>query len=338
MDPAFLWRGEGRLARFARGVLAPAEWAYRGVMRSRNALFDSGWLRWEAPAVPTISIGNLTVGGTGKTPVAAFVAQRLVALGAHPAIVMRGYGDDESKVHTLLTPDVPVLTSPDRVAGTRAARQAGCDVVVLDDAFQHRWVGRTEDVVLISADAWGDGEIRCLPAGPYREPLESLRRATLVLVTRKAASERVATEVECFLRRFASCPTGRVAFALDALQEVGGSGASAPVARLRGARVLAVSAIGAPAVFADQLRVVGGHVTAAAFPDHHAYSPTDVAELVHRAIDQDFVVCTLKDAVKLVALWPRAGPTLWYVSQRAIVEAGLAELDASLHRLMARSR
>ena len=322
--------------RIARAALSPAEWGYRGVVRCRNALFDAGWLASEDPAVPSISIGNLSVGGTGKTPVAAYVARRLVALGARPGVVMRGYGGDEAAVHAMLNPDVPVLTSPARVTGTLAARQAGCDIAVLDDAFQHRWIRRSEDIVLVAAEQWSGGRVRCLPAGPYREPLASLGRASLVLVTRKEADADAAAEVQRVLRTYAAGGVGRVAFHLDVLRRVGGGGDDAPLSTLQGARVLAVAAIGAPESFARQLRAAGGHVSLASFPDHQAYAAVDVQLMLRRFGAMDIVVCTLKDAVKLSALWPRAGPTLWYVSQRIALEEGGQELDASLHRLLDR--
>ena len=336
MDPAALWYGTGGLMRVARGALWPTEWGYRGVVRCRNALFDAGWFAGRDPAVPSLSIGNLSVGGTGKTPVAAYVARRLVELGARPGIVMRGYGGDEAAVHAVLNPDVPVLTSPSREAGTMAARLAGCDVAVLDDAFQHRWIRRSEDVVLVSAEQWGPGRVRCLPTGPYREPLASLRRASLVLVTRKEADAGTAANLQHLLRQYATRDVGRVAFHLDVLRRVGGGGDDAPLSVLQGARVLAVAAIGAPESFAGQLRAAGGDVSLTSFPDHHGYAAVDVQMMLRRAEATDFVVCTLKDAEKLAALWPRAGPTLWYVSQRIALEEGEQTLDASLHRLMAR--
>ena len=158
-----IWWGDDALARAARLALAPLEGAYRGVIALRGSLYDAGLLPARQTAVPAISVGNLSVGGTGKTPVAAFVASELRARGGKPAIVLRGYGGDEPLVHATLNPGVPVVVSPDRVAGVAEARVLGADVAVLDDAFQHRRAERWADVVLISADRWTDDR-RLLPA------------------------------------------------------------------------------------------------------------------------------------------------------------------------------
>src|SRR5690348_7442624 len=132
------------------------------------------------PVLPTLSVGNVTVGGTGKTPVAAWIAAELIDRGARPAIVLRGYGDDEPLVHARLNPDVPVIVAPDRLEGIARAAASGADVAVLDDAFQHRRAQRTADIVLVSAERWTRTP-RLLPAGPWRESLRALRRTSMIL-------------------------------------------------------------------------------------------------------------------------------------------------------------
>jgi tetraacyldisaccharide 4'-kinase len=291
----------------------------------------------ELPA-PAVSVGNLTVGGTGKTPVAAWVASRLAARGARPAIVLRGYGDDEPRVHELLTPGAVVVASPDRVAGAREAVARGADVVVLDDAFQHRRARRDVDLVLVSADRW-TGDTRLLPAGPFREPLAALRRASAIVVTRKAASPAAADRVAAAIGAAAPrVPVAIVALALDELRPWGGDGAGRPLATLAGRRVLAVAAVGDPGAFFAQLGAAGAAVERAAFRDHHAFSSADAAALARRAEEVETIVCTLKDAVKLGPLWPRLAPPLWYVSQRVAVERGAEPLDALLETLLAARR
>ncbi|MDQ3697874.1 MAG: tetraacyldisaccharide 4'-kinase, partial [Gemmatimonadota bacterium] len=149
-----IWHGDDLISRSARVALLPAELVYRALVRAHGALYDLGIFRSFAPELPTISIGNLSVGGTGKTPVAAWIAGELAGRGAHPAIVMRGYGDDEPLVHRRLNPNVPVVAAPDRVAGIARAARQGADIAILDDGFQHRRVRRDADIVLLSADAW----------------------------------------------------------------------------------------------------------------------------------------------------------------------------------------
>ena len=168
--------GDHATGRAVRTLLAPAEWAYRAAIAARNAAYDHGWATSAVLPLPALSIGNISVGGTGKTPVAAWMAERLHTAGETPGIVLRGYGDDEADVHAMLNPSLVVIADADRVAGARAAHSRGCDVLVLDDAFQHRRARRDVDVVLASADVpW---TTHCLPAGPLREPWASMQRPT----------------------------------------------------------------------------------------------------------------------------------------------------------------
>lgn len=333
MDPAAVWEGGGAAARAARLALAPAGWLFRGGVAVRNALFDAGILPSHPTAVPAISVGNLTVGGTGKTPIAADIARRLRFGGGRPALVLRGYGDDEPTVHALLNPEVPVLTSPDRVAASAAARDRGCDVVVLDDAFQHRWARREVDLVVVAAESWGRA-MRCLPAGPFREPPSALQRANLVVVTRKSADASVAADVERAIARHSDAPVTRVTLYLDALHRVGEPGQVRSLDSLRGSAVVAVAGIGAPRRFAEQLEARGARVDLVSFPDHHRFTDDDVATILRRSPATASIVCTLKDAVKLERLWPRASPPLWYVSQRLAVDAGGAAYSAAIQRLL----
>lgn len=325
-----VWAADGTAVR----VLAPLSWLFAAGTGLRNALYDLGLLRTVALPLPAVSVGNLSVGGTGKTPVAAWIARELVALGARPAIVMRGYGADEPLVHARLNPDVPVIVNPDRVAGAEEAARGGATVVVLDDAFQHRRARRDLDLVLIAAEQ--GPAARRLPAGPLREGRRSLRRASMVLVTRKSASVAEAERVAAAWTGFSGAPPcAVVALAPEGLHEARGAAAPLPLDALRGQRVLAISAIGAPSAFVGQLTALGATVTQATFPDHHAFDARDAAVLAERAASVDLAVCTLKDAVKLGPLWPRAAGALWYLSQAVVVERGAAPLHEALRRLIA---
>lgn len=319
--------------RALRLVLSPLEGAWRGVVGARNHAFDAGWRRVHATALPCLSVGNLTVGGTGKTPMAAFLAGRLQAAGARVAIVLRGYGGDEVEVHRLLTPGATVIANPDRVVGVAAARATGCDVAVLDDAFQHRRARRLSDVVLVGAD--GPWPTHCLPAGPLREPWQGLRRATLVVVTRKAVGSDAARAVAERMRGLCAAPVATVRLALDRLHQVGEGGGELALGALGGRSILAVAGVGNPRAVFDQLSQAGARVTEAPFPDHHPFDAGDVAALLRRAESAEFVVSTLKDAVKLHRLWPLSGPPLWYVSQRIDPEDGAVAFDEELRRVLA---
>jgi tetraacyldisaccharide 4'-kinase len=329
-----VWNSDAPWAAVSRAALTPVSIAFRGASALRNALYERGVLRAEESPIPVVSVGNLAVGGTGKTPVSAWMASALSTRGGKPAIVMRGYGDDEPRVHRLINPDVPVVVNADRVAAVHAAAAQRCDVAVLDDGFQHRRLARQEDVVLVSADRWHE-PIRLLPAGPWREPPSALSRASLVIVTRKAVEAPQAAALMQRLSALTRSGKGAVAsLTLDALRDAV-SGSVHPLEGLAGRRVLAVAGIGDPDAFFRQLRGVGAIVESRRFPDHHDYESPDIASLVREAGAFDHILCTLKDAVKLGSRWPREGPPLWYVSLRCEIEVGGADVSAMLDRVLA---
>jgi tetraacyldisaccharide 4'-kinase len=334
-----VWYGDDAVASTIRTLLLPVERLFGGVVGARDILYDAGWLPALETPIPAVSVGNLTVGGTGKTPIAAWIARGLVARGCHPAVILRGYGADEPLVHRTLNPDIPVVVGPDRVDGVNRAAQAGADIAVLDDAFQHRRVQRLADLVLISADRW-TGDVRLLPAGPWREPLEAVRRATLVIVTRKAASDTTVEAVHEELARVArAVPRVSVRLRAGELVRVDQPDARRVLDALTGIEVTAVLSIGDPGAFVRQLEEHGARVHARVFDDHHDFSANEVAVITANLRPSDIVVCTLKDAVKLAPLWPRLAPPLWYVSQQVMVERGVGGLERVLDDLArARSR
>lgn len=328
-----IWYGDALPARIARAVLSPLGALYHAGAAARGKLYDAGLLTTHASAIPAVSIGNLTVGGTGKTPFAGWLAGMLSARGAHPAIVLRGYGDDEPLVHGILNPDVPVVIMPDRVEGIATARAAGADLVVLDDAFQHRRAARVADVVLVSADRWPEHP-RLIPAGPFREPLSALRRATLIVITAKAATGAAVARVRAAVSAAApGVPVTVVRIALGDLGNADG-GARRPLGSIKGAPVLAISAVGDPGAFAAQLAGAGAVVRPAAFPDHHAFTAVDATRLASSVAPGETPICTLKDHVKLRTLWPRQASALWYVSQRLSVEENASAVDALVDMLL----
>lgn len=325
-----VWYGGDRVSRVLRIALRPLERIFGAVVGARDMLYDTGWLPTYPTAIPAISVGNLTVGGTGKTPMAAWVARELAARGAHPAMVLRGYGEDESIVHSLLNPDIPVVTGADRLGAIASAAARGADVAVLDDAFQHRRARRAADIVLVSADRW-NAEPRLLPAGPFREPLGALRRATMVVVTRKAASDVVVDAVHAAIAKAApGVPRVGIRLVLRELVRADDPAQARPLDELAGARVRAILSIADPHTFVRQLASHGAHVTPMMFPDHHDFTDADLARITGTLRDDDWAVCTLKDAVKLGPRWPRLTPPLWYVSQQVMVERGVGGLERLL--------
>jgi tetraacyldisaccharide 4'-kinase len=247
-------------------------------------------------------LGNLTVGGTGKTPLSAWVARLVVSKGVRAALVTRGYGQDELLLHRRWNPGVPVVADPDRLAAARRARDAGADTLVLDDGFQHRRLGRDVDLVLLAAEDPLDGHL--LPRGPFREPASALARADGVVVTRRTASPAQATRLAAIVRdRHPGLMVGIVALLPGGWTTLAGAPAEAP-----DGAVLAVTAVARPEAFASQVEfATGSPAELLAFPDHHAFTENEARGFRARARGRTLVV-TEKDAVKLVDFEPLLGP------------------------------
>jgi tetraacyldisaccharide 4'-kinase len=326
-----VWFGTGMIDGAVRIALWPLERMYGGIVAARGMLYDRNLLLPQRAAIPAISVGNLTVGGTGKTPVSAWIAGRL-ARAAKPAIVLRGYGGDEIAVHRSLNPGVPVVANADRATAIQRAAWEGADVAVLDDAFQHHQIAREADVVLLSVEQLLRPR-RLIPAGPWREPLDAAVRADLLILTRKSASPEDVVRA----RALVSAVAPRVPIAVVSLRPAALADARTGETRpleLRGVRVHAIAAIGEPELFQRQLEQLGAEVSLTAFPDHHPFTAADIATVARAAAPDALVVCTLKDAVKLAERWP--GPSrLWYVSQQLLVEQGQEDIDSLLKRVIA---
>jgi tetraacyldisaccharide 4'-kinase len=275
-------------------------------MAVRQTAYRRGWLAVQDLPLPSVAIGNLTVGGSGKTPIAIWVAQHYVSRGLVPGILLRGYGADEVLVHQHAVPEAQVVADADRVAGAERALARGAQVLVLDDAYQRLDVHRDLNIAVVSAETtravpWP------LPAGPWREGLKALDRADAVIITRKRATPEAARKLAAELRNKV---TGPVAIAHLGLQYVEGmvSGRRLPAASLAGKRVVAASGIADPDAFVAQTKATGAAVQVATWKDHHDYRDEDVAWLAHAARRADHVVITQKDAVKLRNRWPSTVP------------------------------
>lgn len=303
-----MWRGEAGLAGRALGVvLLPAEGIWRLATRIRNRRFRrTGGVRVEG--VDVISVGNLAVGGTGKTPVAAWLVDVLMDLGRRPVLLLRGYGDDEARLHGIWHPDVAVLAGADRVESARRARAGGADSAVLDDGFQHRRLARSLDVVLLAAEDPVPGPV--MPRGPYREPLSALRRADVVIVTRRSAeaadARACAEELQAggFVREATVVAGLRLAVervvSLEDFVDGPGDPSAEPNEPGEGRGALVLTAIARPDAFArDVERITGGPVEMHAFADHHEFTLDDVRRVRARTAERPIFV-TAKDAVKLM--------------------------------------
>lgn len=172
----WLWTSKRPDARLARLALLPASVLWHGAMIVRESAYRRGWLAVRDLPLPSVAIGNLTVGGSGKTPIAIWVARHYVSRGLTPGILLRGYGADEVLVHQHAVPEAKVVADPDRAAGAERALARGAQVLVLDDAYQRLDVRRDLNVAVVSAET--TRAVRWpLPAGPWREGLQALERA-----------------------------------------------------------------------------------------------------------------------------------------------------------------
>lgn len=328
-----LWLGDSAGDKLGRSLLSPFGLAFKAIVALRNRLYENGTLEVKRSSIPVVSVGNLTVGGTGKTPVSAWIASRLAADGRSPAIILRGYGGDETLVHKALNPNIPVVEASDRVSGVQIAAYSGADVAILDDAFQHRRAARDVDIVLVSADDW-TGNQRVLPAGPYREPPDALRRASLVIITRKAADDATVAAVERFVMQTApGVPAAVARLELSDVVACGSPERKLEMRALRGKSVLAIAAIGNPRAFFRQLETCGARVVQQEFTDHHSFTRAEIEKLASRSSQFDYVLCTLKDAVKLGVEWPADASPLWYVSLSVNVDSGEAAIDEIFSRV-----
>jgi tetraacyldisaccharide 4'-kinase len=294
----------------------------------RNALYKRGTLKIRKLPCRVISIGNLTLGGTGKTPMVIAVAGFLLKNRKRPAVVSRGYGrKDESKIlvvsdgRSLLVDareggdepvligsklsDVPVVVGNKRYeAAQYTLKRFNPNTVILDDGFQHLQLIRDLDIVLVdAADPFGNGKL--FPAGILREPVTALRRAHAVVITRADASGSV-EELRENIRRISVAPVF-TSFHRPVDLVSGRIGGFKPLSALRGTRVLALSGIARPASFLSLLRSLGAVIAAECiYPDHYDYKKSDLAEIFQKAADNaaNMIVTTEKDAIRLRELKP----------------------------------
>lgn len=325
----WLWTSRRPDARLARLALLPAAGLWRAAMTARTTAYERGWFAVHDLPLPSVAVGNLTVGGSGKTPIAIWIARHYVARGLVPGILLRGYrGGDEALVHQHAVPEARVVADPDRAAGARRALAEGAEVLVLDDAFQRLDVRRDLNLALVSAET--TRAVRWpLPAGPWREGWDALDRADGVVVTRKRASADAAEALAHELRSRVEGPVAIVHLGLRRLEGMV-SGRAHEATELQGRRVVAASAIADPDAFVAQVKGAGAAVQVATWRDHHEFRPEDVAWLARAARKADHVVITQKDAVKLRDRWPASAPEPLVAVLDLTWEAGQDAVEAAL--------
>ncbi len=311
-----------------RAMLRPFSLCYGAAVYVRNRLYDLGAAPTRRAGLPVISVGNLTAGGTGKTPMAIWLAELLAQEGRRPAVLSRGYrrleaeggptlvsdgraivcsveksGDEPALMaRRLLACGAMVIVGRDRLESARLAQSLGADIVILDDGFQHRRLARDLDIVLLDqARPFDNGW--WLPAGMLREPPGSLRRAGAVVFTRcrhpvlpQEAARYLGQKTPVFFSRHR-------ASSLVTWERWRAGRWDGPAGELAGPLLL-FSGIARPDSFEQSLREMGGRIAGhLKFSDHHYYRPSDLEQIERAAEDGSLVVTTEKDAVRLPAAW-----------------------------------
>lgn len=331
---------------------------YGAMIARRNARYEDGRADVQRASVPVVSVGNISVGGTGKTPTVHAIVRMLREHGYAPAVLLRGYGrtsrgahlvydgnemlmnvrqaGDEAILHAYAL-HVPVAVAERRISGASCiTERTSADVIVLDDGFQHRSIYRDLDVVLVNEATIADQ--RLLPEGRLREPLTSLSRADVVILTQNGVTDR---DVRPYMRDTALLLRTRVKmrtpYGLAALADIQRS------VDLRD-RVVAVTAIANPERFRSSLRVLSEHteiIRHMTFQDHHRYRKRDVRMMISIATAErvDMIVTTEKDAVKLLdhaELFSRAGIEVAVVPLRLSFDDGSKAFEQLLLQRIAR--
>jgi tetraacyldisaccharide 4'-kinase len=339
-----LIRGErgGPWAMLQRAGLWTLSLGYRFGVACRNRAYEGGWKSIHTAPVPVVSVGNLTVGGTGKTPCVEYVARFYRQLGLQVALLSRGYGSDVGRNDEALVleenlPDVPHLQGADRSAlANVAVEELESEILVLDDGFQHRRLHRDLDIVLIDATCpWGYGYL--LPRGLLREPIGSLRRADMAVLTR---CDLVSPETVQAIRATVEGIKPGMPIALSThrpAQWRNAAQATTPLDAWRDRPVAGFCGLGNPDAFRQTLTKLGLNVTAwRTYPDHHAYTRDDIEELRNwaRQLPGDAVVATTqKDLVK-IRLDRIGDRELWALQIQLEVAAGKDALEERLRRVV----
>ncbi len=305
-----LIRGEkqGFWPAFQRGGLWVLSWFYCLGTLAHNLRYDLGWKKTFTPSIPVISVGNLTVGGTGKTPCVEMIGRWFRQQDKRVVILSRGYrsengGNDEALVLEENLPDVPHLQGKNRVELVKiAAEELESEIAVLDDGFQHRRLKRNLDVVLIDAtNPWGFEFT--LPRGLLREPLSSLKRADVVVLTRSDQVEQSALQQIKEKVAAKSGTTTVVETTHKPVELVNADGEVLPLTELSGKSIAGFCGIGNPDAFRRTLVGLGTEIAAfRTFPDHHLYTREDIESLRCWARQQAMecmVLTTQKDLVKI---------------------------------------
>jgi tetraacyldisaccharide 4'-kinase len=338
-----IWEGEAEASAPLRIVLAIGSVAWGLGRRLHRALYAAKLRRRVRLPCPVISVGNVTVGGSGKTPCVAALARMLAAKGKRVVVLARGYGrqpgaklNEEGEWLAAALPSVRVIQDPDRAgAAKRALAESPADVVLLDDGFQHERLERDLDLVLVDA-TFGFGNGKLLPAGPLRERPEALARADFAILTRC----ELADDEEIARARAALLAAAPGVLQLHARLDLSGlrhGGEKVAPYELKGRELLLATGVGRPSAVARTVSRLGAVVVDhVRFPDHHAYTRAEVEELLERAGAIDvWLATTEKDAVKWDALCPDRRGDYIVLEQGFALTEGRERFEARLEEVVA---
>ncbi|MFI5252670.1 MAG: tetraacyldisaccharide 4'-kinase [Bacteroidota bacterium] len=336
-------------------ILLPVAWCYETIIRLRNMCYDRGIFKTSNAGIPVISVGNITAGGTGKTPFVEYLVRYFIGKGKRVAVISRGYkregnlqvaiasaADDRGNAMTLgdepyqiarKFPEVILMVDADRVrAAHTAVGNHHAEVIILDDGFQHRKIARDLDIVLI------DGKkplqrIQFLPAGEKREPVSSLKRASLIAfnggesggTVDMLASVNTIPSINITYRPKRICPINL--------------GKEMPPYHLKGKKIIAFCGIGNPESFSNSLKGLGAVVVQMIpFADHHSYIKSDVEKIanVYRHEKADYIITTEKDAVRLDHAMREILPTdaAYYLEIETVITKGEKILESMLEKFL----
>ena len=335
-------RATGLVATLGRTGLSAIEIPYEALVRLRNYGYDNSILTVKKASAPVISVGNLTLGGTGKTPLVAWLAHWFAQHNKKPAIISRGYKaktgqlSDEAAELKILLPTVPHYANKQRIIAAGEAVTKGSDVLLLDDGFQHRQISRDLNLITIDAtDPFGCNRI--FPRGLLREPLWGLKRADALVLTRTdqvSIKTRNEIQEQCF--QFVGShdkPWIETEHRPSNLRLVDGT--TQPLKTLQDKRILSLSAIGNPGAFHRTLTTLGHEpVATLTFPDHHTYTTDDIHRISEEteSVGAEIIVTTLKDLVKLPLASVRNRP-LCALEIGIQFQTGLQDLEYLLNKI-----
>lgn len=304
-------------------LLIPISWLFFLISSLRKAFYKLGLLSVQQLSVPVIVVGNINVGGTGKTPLVIWLATQLKLAGYHPGIISRGYGGNARQVREVFAHDLPaevgdepvliakrtnspVFVNANRVAAGKAllAAHPECNIIISDDGLQHYRLHRDIEIVVVDG-VKGFGNQALLPAGPLREPVSRLQQVDALVVNGKQSFELTDSPDACFEMQLGS---GAFYNLLNPSQQCDASA-------FQNKQAAAVAGIGNPARFFQQLQQLSVHFQPYAFADHHAFTARDFNDL-----EADIILMTEKDAVKCQAF---AQPNFWVLPVDAVIKDGL---------------